>query len=167
MTLMSPLKAVVKNGRLVLDEPTQLPDGTEIELVPVEAPPPSSVYEPVSLRDLELEPAGEEAPAPRAPARSVIARRHLSTISKLFLAHAADAEVAALVREATTCATTHLRQLENAPEGENYISNAREALAHGRQALSLLQSAAGTDPTLLPAVEEAAEAVGMIFSLLT
>ncbi len=27
-----PLHAVVKNGRLVLDEPTDLPEGTELEL---------------------------------------------------------------------------------------------------------------------------------------
>lgn len=33
---MLPLKAVVKNGRLVVDEPTALPEGTEIELVPVD-----------------------------------------------------------------------------------------------------------------------------------
>ena len=33
---MLPMKAVVKNGRLVLDEPTELPDGTEIELLPVD-----------------------------------------------------------------------------------------------------------------------------------
>ncbi len=33
---MQPLKAVVKNGRLVVDEPTALPEGTEIELVPVD-----------------------------------------------------------------------------------------------------------------------------------
>ncbi len=30
--MASPLKARVKNGRLVLDEPTDLPDGTVIEL---------------------------------------------------------------------------------------------------------------------------------------
>ncbi len=29
---MQPLKAHVKNGRLVLDEPTDLPEGTEVEL---------------------------------------------------------------------------------------------------------------------------------------
>jgi hypothetical protein len=34
---MQPLKAHVKNGRLVLDEPTDLPDGTEVELVLVDA----------------------------------------------------------------------------------------------------------------------------------
>ena len=38
MTIMQPLKAeplhaVVKNGRLVLDEPTDLPEGTELELI--------------------------------------------------------------------------------------------------------------------------------------
>ncbi len=27
------MKAVVKNGRLVMDEPTSLPEGTELELV--------------------------------------------------------------------------------------------------------------------------------------
>jgi hypothetical protein len=36
MTAMTPLKAVVKNGRIVVDEPTELPEGTEIELVPVD-----------------------------------------------------------------------------------------------------------------------------------
>ena len=30
---MSPLRARVENGRLVLDEPTTLPDGTVVELV--------------------------------------------------------------------------------------------------------------------------------------
>jgi hypothetical protein len=30
---MQPLKAHVKNGRLVLDEPTDLPEGTEVEVV--------------------------------------------------------------------------------------------------------------------------------------
>jgi hypothetical protein len=33
---MQPLKAQVRNGRLVLDEPTDLPEGEEIELVPVD-----------------------------------------------------------------------------------------------------------------------------------
>jgi hypothetical protein len=31
-----PLQAVVKNGRLVLDEPTELPEGTVVELVPLD-----------------------------------------------------------------------------------------------------------------------------------
>jgi hypothetical protein len=33
---MQALKARVINGRLVLDEPTDLPEGTELHLVPVE-----------------------------------------------------------------------------------------------------------------------------------
>lgn len=32
---MQPLKARVHNGRLVLDEPTDLPEGEVVELVPV------------------------------------------------------------------------------------------------------------------------------------
>jgi hypothetical protein len=31
------LRAHVRNGRLVLDEPTDLPDGTEVELAPIDA----------------------------------------------------------------------------------------------------------------------------------
>lgn len=31
-----PLRARVRNGRLVLDEPVELPDGTEIELMPAD-----------------------------------------------------------------------------------------------------------------------------------
>lgn len=31
--MQQPLKARVQNGRLVLDEPTSLPDGIEVELV--------------------------------------------------------------------------------------------------------------------------------------
>jgi hypothetical protein len=34
---MQPLKAQVRNGRLVLDAPTDLPDGTEVELLPTDA----------------------------------------------------------------------------------------------------------------------------------
>ena len=33
---MQPLKAQVLNGRLVLDEPTDLPDGEVVELVPLD-----------------------------------------------------------------------------------------------------------------------------------
>lgn len=33
---MQPLKAQVKNGRLVLDEPTDLPEGREVELVVID-----------------------------------------------------------------------------------------------------------------------------------
>ena len=33
---MQPLKARVHNGRLILDAPTDLPDGAEVELVPID-----------------------------------------------------------------------------------------------------------------------------------
>jgi hypothetical protein len=33
---MSDFKARVKNGRLVLDEPTDLPEGAEVDLVPAD-----------------------------------------------------------------------------------------------------------------------------------
>ena len=33
---MQPLRAHVRKGRLVLDEPTSLPDGEEVELLPVD-----------------------------------------------------------------------------------------------------------------------------------
>ena len=36
MTTMEPIKARVKNGRLVLDEPTDRPEGEEVELVPLD-----------------------------------------------------------------------------------------------------------------------------------
>lgn len=36
MNVMQPLKAHVHNGRLVLDEPTELPEGEVVELVPLD-----------------------------------------------------------------------------------------------------------------------------------
>jgi hypothetical protein len=36
MEVMQPLKARVHNGRLVLDEPTDLPEGQVVELVPLD-----------------------------------------------------------------------------------------------------------------------------------
>ncbi len=36
MSSMNAVKAHVKNGRLIVDEPTDLPEGTVIELVPAE-----------------------------------------------------------------------------------------------------------------------------------
>jgi hypothetical protein len=34
---MQPLRARVRQGRIVLDEPTDLPEGTELELVPADS----------------------------------------------------------------------------------------------------------------------------------
>jgi hypothetical protein len=36
---MNTVKGVVKNGQVVLDEPAQLPEGTRVEVVPVDAAP--------------------------------------------------------------------------------------------------------------------------------
>lgn len=36
MIMMQPVKARVRNGRLVLDEPTDRPEGEEVELVPLD-----------------------------------------------------------------------------------------------------------------------------------
>lgn len=36
MKQMTALRAIVREGRLVLDEPTNLPEGTEVALVPVD-----------------------------------------------------------------------------------------------------------------------------------
>ena len=36
---MMTVRARVKNGRLVVDEPTDLPEGTEVELAPVDDEP--------------------------------------------------------------------------------------------------------------------------------
>ncbi|MBX3199165.1 MAG: antitoxin family protein [Labilithrix sp.] len=35
--MQQPFRARVRNGRLVLDEPTDLPEGEEVELVPADA----------------------------------------------------------------------------------------------------------------------------------
>ncbi len=36
MTMMQPVKARVRNGRLVLDEPTDRAEGEEVEMVPLD-----------------------------------------------------------------------------------------------------------------------------------
>lgn len=46
--MQQPLRARVRNGRLVLDEPTDLPEGEEVELVPAD------------VDDLEAELSAEE-----------------------------------------------------------------------------------------------------------
>jgi hypothetical protein len=66
---MLPLKAHVKNGRLVLDEPTDLPEGDEIDLVPLDEVLATSGSRPsprtASPRACEASPSGSKA-SPRA-----------------------------------------------------------------------------------------------------
>jgi hypothetical protein len=38
LTLVNALKALVKNGRIIVDQPTDLPEGTELYLVPADDP---------------------------------------------------------------------------------------------------------------------------------
>ncbi len=56
MTAMSILRARVKNGRLVLDEPTDLPEGMEVELVPADVK-----FVPHPDDETEVRAAAEEA----------------------------------------------------------------------------------------------------------
>ena len=52
---MGALKAVVKDGRLVLDEPTELPNGTEVVLAVIDEDDDMSDEERAALhRELEL-----------------------------------------------------------------------------------------------------------------
>ena len=52
---MGALKAVVKDGRLVLDEPTELPNGTEVVLAVIDEGDDMSDEERAALhRELEL-----------------------------------------------------------------------------------------------------------------
>lgn len=65
---MLPLRARVTNGRLVLDEPTSLPEGTEVELALVEdeldEPARARLHEALDAADDELR-AGKWIPGPQ------------------------------------------------------------------------------------------------------
>ena len=71
---MLPLKAHVKNGRLVLDEPTDLPEGEEVELVP-------------------LVEALESDPAHTGVALDVAAERHAVIAERIARVRAGDAKL--------------------------------------------------------------------------
>ena len=65
---MSALKAVVRNGRLVLDEPTDLPEGAEVEVALVTAD-----VEPELLAELDAS-ADDEKAGRLVDMKDVIAR---------------------------------------------------------------------------------------------
>jgi hypothetical protein len=66
---MMTVRARVKNGRLVVDEPTELPEGTEMELVPADDEPWDLTPEQVAeLRRRMAEP-GKLVPAEEVFAR--------------------------------------------------------------------------------------------------
>ena len=74
---MQPLKAHVKNGRLLLDEPTDLPEGEEVELVP-------------------LVEALESARAGGAVAPELTAERHAIIAERIARVRAGDAKLLSL-----------------------------------------------------------------------
>ena len=47
------VRARVRNGRLTLDEPTDLPEGTEVELAPVDTDEESWVLDPDQAAELK------------------------------------------------------------------------------------------------------------------
>lgn len=51
---MRALKATVRNGRLVLDEPTDIPNGTEVRLVAIDVQDEHSPNESVPSREERL-----------------------------------------------------------------------------------------------------------------
>jgi len=74
---IQPLKAHVKNGRLMLDEPTDLPEGEEVELVP-------------------LVEALESARAGAGVAHELAAGRHAIIVERIARVRAGDAKLLSL-----------------------------------------------------------------------
>ncbi|WP_224241444.1 hypothetical protein [Hyalangium gracile] len=71
---MDTLKAHVRNGRLVLDVPTELPEGTTLELVAADVGDDLSAEERLELHE-SLSQSWEEAQAGKLiPAAAVLAR---------------------------------------------------------------------------------------------
>jgi MoxR-like ATPase len=69
LTMMT-VRARVKNGRLILDEPTDLPEGTEVELAPVDDEP----WELTAEQRAELEARMADKSPRLVPAAEVVAR---------------------------------------------------------------------------------------------
>jgi hypothetical protein len=55
LELMQPIKAVVRNGRIVVDAPANLPDGTEVELQLIAKGDPWADMDPQGRAELEEE----------------------------------------------------------------------------------------------------------------
>jgi len=68
------LRARVKNGHLVLDEPTNLPEGTEVELVPVDEIDDLDPAERARLHGFLTESIRKHVPGTGVPAESVLER---------------------------------------------------------------------------------------------
>jgi hypothetical protein len=68
------LRARVKNGRLVLDEPTELPEGVEVELVPMDEIDDLDPTERARLYGFLAESIREHVPGSGVPADAVLDR---------------------------------------------------------------------------------------------
>jgi hypothetical protein len=67
-------RARVRAGRLLLDEPSSLPDGTEVELIPAEDIDDLDPAERARLHGFLAESIGEHVPGTGVPADEVVAR---------------------------------------------------------------------------------------------
>jgi hypothetical protein len=68
------LRAHVRNGRLVLDEPTDLPEGAEVELVPMDEIDDLDPAERARLHGFLAESIRKHVPGTGTPAAAVLER---------------------------------------------------------------------------------------------
>jgi len=68
------LRARVRNGRLTLDEPTELPEGAEVELVPMDDIDELSPEERARLHGFLADSIRRHVPGTGVPADAVITR---------------------------------------------------------------------------------------------
>ena len=68
------LRARVKGGRLVLDEPSSLPEGTEVELIPADDVDELDPAERARLHGFLAESIRKHVPGTGVPADEVLAR---------------------------------------------------------------------------------------------
>ena len=68
------LRARVRGGRLILDEPSSLPEGTEVELIPTSEIDPLDAAEHVQLRGFLADSIRTHVAGTGVPADEVLAR---------------------------------------------------------------------------------------------
>jgi hypothetical protein len=74
--LTASLRARVREGRLVLDEPTDLPEGTEVELIPAEDIDTLEPAERARLFGFLQQSIREHTPGTGIPAADILERVH-------------------------------------------------------------------------------------------
>jgi hypothetical protein len=70
----APLRARVRGGRLVLDEPSDLPEGTEVELVPADDIDDLDPVERARLHGFLAQSIREHVPGTGVPATELLAK---------------------------------------------------------------------------------------------